>query len=136
MFCVFTITIILLYRVERELLEAERKERQQLDLQRSIEAEKAALKQQQLQNKLALQQMAKKKPVSKYTFDMLNTDDDTDDESHPKAGRPPPPRWSVRKYFTARIICNYSELFVDFLLSPQAAIGRTASPVSPTYTVA
>lgn len=28
---------------------------------------------------------------------MLNTDDETEDEAHPKPGRPTPPEWSLRK---------------------------------------
>lgn len=63
-----------------------------------IAAEKKALQQRLKQNIIVA---AKKKPAtSKYVFEMLNTDDETDDESNPKPGRPTPPDWSLRKHST------------------------------------
>lgn len=45
--------------------------------------------------------MQQKKAESKntYSFDMLHTDDETDDESKPSAKRPPMPEWSKSEYF-------------------------------------
>lgn len=75
------------------MLEAERKEREQLDLQR-IQVEKLAMQQKFKHNQL---EKARKVPQNKYTFDMLNTDDETDSDDRPASGRPPPPEWSIRK---------------------------------------
>lgn len=75
------------------MLEAERKEREHLDQQR-VQAEKLQLQQKM---KLNMQAAMSKKVPTKYTFDMLNTDDDTDDEANPVANRPRPPEWSTRK---------------------------------------
>lgn len=71
-----------------------RAEREQMDEIR-IAAEKKVLQQRHKQN---IDEAAKTiQTVSKYTFDMLNTDDETDDESNPKPGQPTPPEWSLRK---------------------------------------
>lgn len=40
----------------------------------------------------------KKYDSNVYSFDMLNTDDETDDESRPSAKRPPIPEWSLSKF--------------------------------------
>lgn len=72
-----------------------RAEREQFDHIR-IAAEKKALQERPKQNIVVA---TKKKPAkSKYTFDMLNTDDETDDETNPKQGRPTPPEWSLGKF--------------------------------------
>lgn len=66
-----------------------------------IATEKKALQKGLKQNNVSA---AKKKPASsKYTFDMINTDDETDDESRSKLGRPTPPEWSLRKFIAAGV---------------------------------
>lgn len=82
-----------MHRIDRELLEAERKERELLDTQR-IQAEKLAMQQKLKQNMLA--QQARKK-TTKYNWDLLHTDDETDDENNVVDGRPGPPEWSLSK---------------------------------------
>lgn len=49
---------------------------------------------------------AEKRELNKntYHFDMLLTDDSTDDESKPSAKRPPLPSWTQSKYFVISII--------------------------------
>lgn len=95
-------------RAERELLEAERKEREQMDLQR-IQVEKQVMQQKLKLNQQAMSKAAKsaKPTAGRYCFEMLNTDDETDDESHPVAGRPLPPSWSLRKYSVTSVCIGY-----------------------------
>ena len=47
----------------------------------------------------------KKEVKDDYNFDMLKTDDSTDDESKPVSKkRPPPPSWSISEfYFTIKV---------------------------------
>lgn len=80
--------------MERELAEATRKEREHIDQQRAL-AEKNALQ-------LKMKQAMASKPTfnaNKYTFEMLRTDDETDDEdvNGKNHVRPKPPQWSLRK---------------------------------------
>lgn len=44
-------------------------------------------------------QQKKEESQATYSFDMLHTDDSTDDESRPSKKRPPAPQWSRSKYF-------------------------------------
>lgn len=80
--------------MERELAEAMRKEREHIDQQRAL-AEKNAM-----QQKMKLATSKQTHNPHKYTFDMLRTDDETDDEdSNSKTNvRPKPPQWSLRKH--------------------------------------
>lgn len=79
--------------MERDLAEAMRKEREHIDQQQRALDEKNAL---QLKMKQAA---SKQHNPSKYTFDMLRTDDETDDEEArgKNNARPQPPQWSLRK---------------------------------------
>lgn len=51
--------------------------------------------------------LQKKKEESKntYDFDMLHTDDETDDESKPSKTRPPAPEWSKSKFTEIHFLC-------------------------------
>lgn len=81
-------------QLEREAAEIARKEREMLE---NLKIQKAKEKMQLKydQNKKQLQQ---KKPNNnngpKYDFDMLQSDDSTDDETVEKTNRPPVPEWS------------------------------------------
>lgn len=44
-------------------------------------------------------QQKKEELKNTYCFDMLNTDDETDDESRPGTKRPPVPKWSQSEFF-------------------------------------
>lgn len=44
------------------------------------------------------QKMKNEENKNTYSFDMLQTDDSTDDEAQPSAKRPPPPSWSKSKF--------------------------------------
>ena len=58
-----------------------------------------------LQKQIILEKQQKKVQKNKeelkntYCFDMLNTDDETDDESRPSSKRPPVPKWSQSEFF-------------------------------------
>lgn len=54
------------------------------------------------------QKKAQKVDKNHYSFEMLNTDDSTDDESHPSKKRPEPPQWSKSKFFCSPVL---SKLF-------------------------
>lgn len=45
-----------------------------------------------------------------YSFDMLNTDDETDDESRPSSKRPPVPEWSLSKFESTKASQRFSNL--------------------------
>lgn len=80
-------------KLKAELAEAAKQERDQM-LNKKIADEKAYLEN--------LKQAKKEEPKSLYTFDMLQTDDSTDDEETPstnRSDRPAPPAWSLRKFF-------------------------------------
>lgn len=95
-FCSLVIHIVLISQEKEEKLkqEAEKKRlaKEKKDHLRVV-TEKKALQLQLKQNIVA----AKNKP-GVYSFDLLNTDDETEDESNPKPGRPSPPEWSLRKF--------------------------------------
>lgn len=72
--------------------EAARKEREHIE--QRILAEKNAMQLKLKQNLLAKKQT---QTTNKYTFEMLCTDDETDDEDkHKNPNRPKPPQWSLR----------------------------------------
>lgn len=100
--------------MERELAEAMRKEREHIDQQRIL-AEKNAL---QLKMKAAAS-----KPIvnpNKYSFDMLRTDDETDDEDVKSNVRPKPPQWSLRKKSTFQMYFHSKEfIFIFVVFSPR-----------------
>jgi inner centromere protein len=48
----------------------------------------------------AITKQKKEESKSTYNFDMLHTDDETDDESRPVNSRPPAPEWSQRELFS------------------------------------
>lgn len=74
-----------------ELAEAAKQERE-LALTKKIAAEKAILD--------SVKNNKKEEPKSLYVFDMLQTDDSTDDEdTTKKTHRPEPPAWSLREFF-------------------------------------
>lgn len=79
--------------MERELTEAMRKEREHIDQQRAL-AEKNVL-----QQKMKLAASKQTQNPNKYNFDMLRTDDETDDEdvNNKNTVRPKAPQWSLRK---------------------------------------
>ena len=65
-----------------------------------VEPQAACNKNDSLHKKLQKSILSTKKKAEKenvYSFDMLNTDDETDDESRPSAKRPPIPEWSLSK---------------------------------------
>lgn len=64
--------------------------------------------QMKLQKQILLEksfQQKKAESKSTYSFDMLHTDDSTDDESKPSQSRPAFPEWSKSKYFSSSQIC-------------------------------
>lgn len=69
------------------------KENQQHKLQMQMHQQRLLLQQQQ-----QMQQTKFKQPVTLYNFDLLETDDSTDDESKPSSKRPPVPSWSKSNF--------------------------------------
>lgn len=76
-------------KLKAELAEAAKQERDQM-LSKKIAEEKAYLDN--------IKQHKKEDPKSSYHFDMLQTDDSTDDEGTVRPNRPQPPAWSLRKF--------------------------------------
>lgn len=79
-------------KLKAELAEAAKLEREQI-LTKKIADEKAYLEN--------VRQHKKEEPKPMFTFDLLETDDSTDDEdtvSKNRPNRPPPPAWSLRKF--------------------------------------
>lgn len=74
---------------------------------------------QQIQQKII--QQTKEEVKNAYNFDILNTDDSTDDESKPvSAKRPPPPAWSKSNYLTINHFVDHHILTICFsLLDPE-----------------
>ncbi|KAG5674984.1 hypothetical protein PVAND_004926 [Polypedilum vanderplanki] len=84
------------FLVPKEPLSASKDNSLYIKMQKQIMIDKAAQQQQQQKKKL-------QKDSNTYSFDMLNTDDSTDDESKPSKKRPDPPQWS-RKQYRAKLI--------------------------------
>lgn len=82
------------YRIEQELAEAERKEKEHADNER-INKEKQVMQLKLKKNLDVGNKMSNHSP--QYGFDMLQTDDETDDESKLSKKRPQAPEWSLRK---------------------------------------
>lgn len=88
-------------KLKAELAEAAKQERDQI-LSKKIADERALLE--------SMKQSKKEEPKSLYTFDLLQTDDSTDDEetvSKNRGNRPEPPAWSLRTYFC---LCEFYQL--------------------------
>lgn len=70
-------------------------------------------------NKLKAEEAKKKNP---YNFDMLESDDSTDEESKPSSKRPPPPSWSlsqIRKpYINAQVKTSTKVIDKFFSVTP------------------
>lgn len=82
-------------KLKAELAEAAKQERDQI-LSKKIADEKAYLDN--------IKQNKKEDVKPSYHFDMLQTDDSTDDEetvSKNRPHRPPPPAWSLRKFLSS-----------------------------------
>lgn len=68
------------------------KERKEQEHYLRVLAEKKAMQEQLMQNKMKAQEMRKK---NAYNFDMLESGDSTDDEGKTSNKRPMPPSWST-----------------------------------------
>jgi hypothetical protein len=85
--------IIILFKIFREQNELKIKETYEKNLQKQLMQQKLQKQQSQLQ----------KARTNERTFEMLQTDDSTDDESDAKKKRPPLPDWSQSNIFTLKI---------------------------------
>lgn len=81
---------------------AEEKAKSEFVVPKPVETPGALTKNDSLHKKLQKSILSTKKKNESsnvYSFDMLNTDDETDDESRPSTKRPPIPEWSLSKIF-------------------------------------
>lgn len=110
-------------KLKAELAEAAKQERD-LILSKKIADEKAYLE--QMKNS--------KKEEPKLTFDMLETDDSTDDEdtaSKSRPNRPPPPAWSLRECFTWKNLMGMMNRKIIFeFQAPILNVRSLCKPVS------
>lgn len=113
--------------MEREQAEQARREFEQREAVR-IANEKLAM-QQQLAHNIQLAAANKKPPTSQASkFDMLLTDDETDDESKVHSGRPPVAEWSTRKWWTTDAMVKKNRSM--FRLISQVSIVMNESTVN------
>lgn len=78
----------------------EKAKKDEFAVPKPVEQQAGCSKNDSLHKKLQKSILSTKKKAEKgnvYSFDMLNTDDETDDESRPSSKRPPIPEWSLSK---------------------------------------
>lgn len=75
---------------------------------------------------------SKKVDKNAYSFDMLNTEDETDDESCPSKKRPDPPQWSKSKLLL-EFTENFGELISNTFLCYFRAIQKESNLCSVLY---
>lgn len=75
------------------------------------------------------EQQKKEESKNTYNFDMLHTDDETDDEARPTNKRPPAPKWSSSEFFK----CFFDRFFSNFPRFSSESVRKEAI-ASQSYT--